>query len=83
MHIDLDYCPFCNIRGSLNQDVKGWYGWCAICGAEGPHHWDWVKAAKMWNARSFKEMAEANDTTAEAELKRLEDKGFDLTRIKR
>lgn len=81
VHIDLDYCPFCEIRGMLNRDSQGWYGWCSICDCKGPHHWDWIKAAKMWNARSLKDYAEARGETKEKFISRLVERGFDVNRI--
>ena len=78
--VDLDPCPFCGVTGILTHDKSGWFGWCSTCDSKGPHS-TWVKAAKMWNARSFKEMAEAKGTTEEELKSRLENEGFDMDRM--
>lgn len=73
--IELDHCPFCGNTTILNQDSRGWFGNCMICGTKGPSHWDWRRAAKMWNDRSLKTVIECN------EIKIENWEGFDFTRI--
>lgn len=48
-HIELDSCPFCGFKATINTDSNSHFGWCAMCGAEGPKSWNWVIAAKSWN----------------------------------
>lgn len=59
--VELDYCPFCGIKGVLNQDNRGYFGWCSICDCKGPSHWDWVRAAKMWNDRKLKTVVDCKE----------------------
>lgn len=75
--IELDHCPFCGNTPILNRSTLGWYGNCMICGAEGPKHWDWIKAARMWNDRSLKTVMECKDINEEY----LKEHNFDFSRI--
>lgn len=71
--IELDYCPFCKAKGIMNRNNNNYFGWCSICGARGPEHWNWIEACKLWNCRSTKEYFEIKKLSP----KKLIDNGFD------
>ena len=73
IHIELDHCPFCKTIGILNRNANKFFGWCSICGAEGPKHWNWIEACKLWNCRSTKEYFEIKNISP----KNLIEDGFD------
>lgn len=73
MMILLDYCPFCGHKGILQESKFGWYGWCKVCGTEGPRHYDWKLAGKAWNNRSIKDIMPIKHYNAK-NLKELGDK---------
>ena len=57
-HFTLDNCPFCGFTARINGSIgigKN-YGWCAMCGAQGPEHYDWEVAAKAWNNKKNPEL---------------------------
>ena len=74
--VELDHCPFCGNTAILNQDTS-WFGNCMICGTRGPSHWDWRKAAQMWNDRTLKSFLDCCDI----DINRIIDEGFDIHRI--
>ncbi len=78
--IELDHCPFCGNTAIINGhggNGPEYYGWCSICGTTGPKHWDWVKAARMWNDRSLKTIAECKGI----DFKKWIEDGWDPERI--
>ena len=84
-YIELDECPICGWKVTLNQrQHDGCYAWCAICGLEGPHHYDPYWAAKMFCDKSFTTVAKAKEFSPskirEANLYRFSPRTIDQVR---